>query len=93
MKFVSRMTYHPKPIDPNEVIVSHEIDVLCYTSSDTPAVAGRVAVDYLDFVRANILGQSVMHVCDADSSGWEYVYSSVIEPSHDFDEDPQRLWV
>lgn len=86
MKFVSRMTFHPQPIDPDEVIISHEIDVLCYTDSDASVVAGRVAIDYLDFVRASILGQSVVHVCDADSTGWMNVYSSVIEPSYDFDQ-------
>ena len=86
MKFVSRMTYHPEPIEPNEIIVSHEIDVLCHTSDHTPVVAGRVAVDYLDFGRAEKLGQPVVHVCDADSASWIYLYSNVIEPSHDFDE-------
>jgi hypothetical protein len=80
------MTYNPMPVEPSGVIVSHEIDVVCYTESDAEVTAARISLDHLDFKRAQKLGHPVVHVCDADSAGWENVYSSVIEPSHDFDE-------
>ncbi len=86
MKFQSRSTYFPKPFDPNEVIVAHEIDVVCHADDDDPVVAARIAIDYLDFTRAEKLGCPLVHVCDADSASWERVYSTVIEPSHDFSE-------
>ncbi len=86
MKFQTRMTYNPMPVEPNEVIVSHEIDVICYTESDAEVTAARISLDHLDINRAQKLGHPVVHVCDADSASWERVYSTVIEPSHDFDE-------
>lgn len=86
MQFLSRMTYYPKPYEPNNVIVSHEVDILCRTEFDEPVVGGRVAIDYLDFDRANALGHPILSVCDADSASWEKVYSSVIEPNPDFEE-------
>ena len=49
-------------------------------------VAARLAVDYLDIFRIEAEGQSVLHVCDSDSSGWEHVYSATIEPAANFAE-------
>lgn len=60
------------------------IDVLCRTAGDEDTIAARLAVDYLDIAGAERDGASVLHVCDADSSGWTRVYEATIEPAVDF---------
>lgn len=91
MKFDTRSTYHPKPSEPNHYIRSHVVSVMCSVQSDEEdeyeyeeVVAARLAVDYLDMMRIEVEGQSVFHVCDADSAGWEHVYAATIEPAVNF---------
>ncbi len=86
MRFECKSTYYPKPSEPNDFIRSNLIDVCCFTAGDSDTVAARLAVDYLDILRAESEGQSVLHVCDADSSAWSKVYESMIEPATDFAE-------
>ncbi|PHQ31695.1 hypothetical protein [Rhodopirellula bahusiensis] len=86
MKLRTKSIYHPKPFEPNQYIRPHVVDVVCLTDEgdSEEVIAGRVAVDYLDISRAETAGQSIVHVCDADSQNWEMVYSSTIEPAIDF---------
>ncbi|MCR9209723.1 MAG: hypothetical protein NXI28_15940 [bacterium] len=86
MKLRTESIYHPKPFEPNQYIRPHVVDVTCLTDGDEPEeiIAGRIAVDYLDILRAETAGQSIVHVCDADSQNWEMVYSATIEPAIDF---------
>ena len=86
MRFECRSTYYPKPCSPENFIRSNLIDVCCFTAGDSDTIAARLAVDYLDIQRAENAGQSVLHVCDADSSAWLKVYESTIEPATDFAE-------
>ena len=81
MRFEGKYTFRPKPYGPDEFIVPHEVDVVCYTGDENSVVAGRVAFDFLDIMRAEIEGESVLNVCDADSGGWSSVYSALIEPA------------
>lgn len=99
MRFDTQSTYHPKPFEPKDYIRSHVVSVVCPTQDAPPeddpeyedleydeVVAARLAVDYLDISRIENEGQSVLHVCDSDSAGWEHVYSATIEPAEDFAE-------
>ncbi len=86
MHFECRSTFHPKPFEPSHYIRSHDICVQCFSTSDTMTTAGRLAVDYLDFARAESEGFSICHVCDDDSAEWEEVFSAIIEPAPDFAE-------
>lgn len=86
MRFECRSTYHPKPLEPDDYIRPHDISVICSSSDDEEVVAARLAVDHLDILRAELEGQSVCHICDADSADWEHVYSATIEPAIDFAE-------
>jgi hypothetical protein len=68
------------------------IDVMCFRSeADDEILVARLAIDHLDLIRAEEDGANVLMICDADSAGWESVYSSIIEPGvnsteirHDF---------
>ncbi|TWU51555.1 hypothetical protein [Rubripirellula reticaptiva] len=84
MRFECQSTYYPKPTEPNHYIRTSEIDVWCHTAGDEPAIAARLAVDYLDIDRADSEGESILHVCDADSATWMQVYEATIEPDIDF---------
>jgi len=92
MRFETHSTYYPKPFEPDHYIRSHEVAVMCSVDEGNEdddyneVMAARLAVDYLDIFRAEAEGQSVLHICDADSSGWEHVYSATIEPAEDFAE-------
>ncbi len=86
MRLHYRFDHHPKPIDPKQYIRCGEVDVLVSNLDDEQVTAGRLEVDHLDIARAEAAGQRIIDVCDSDSSEWEYVYSSVIEPAHDFSE-------
>jgi hypothetical protein len=84
MRFECNSISYPKPTDPIHYFCTNEIDVWCNTAGDEPAVAARLAVDYLDIARAVSDGQSIVHVCDADSSAWMQVYEATIEPDINF---------
>lgn len=84
MRFECNSTFYPKPTDPTHYFRTDEIDVWCNTAGDEPAVAARLAVDYFDIARAVSDGQSILHVCDADSSAWMQVYETTIEPDINF---------
>jgi len=93
MRFDTRSTYCPKPFEPNHYIRSNVVSVVCPVQCDEEddyeygeAVAGRLAIDYLDICRIEAEGQSVLHVCDADSAGWDHVYAATIEPAANFTE-------
>jgi hypothetical protein len=86
MRFKCESTYNPKPSSPEGYITANLIDVFCLTAGGEETVAARLAVDYLDILRAESEGQSVLHVCDADSSAWMKVYESTIDPAIDFAE-------
>lgn len=84
MRFECNSIFYPKPTDPTHYISTNEIDVWCHTVGDEPAVAARLAVDYLDIARAVSAGESILHICDADSAGWMNVYEETIEPDINF---------
>jgi hypothetical protein len=84
MRFECRSTFYPKPTDPTHYFQTNEMDVRCHTVGDEPTIAARLAVDYLDIARAVSDGQSILHLCDADSSGWMQVYEATIEPDIHF---------
>lgn len=86
MRFECRSTFFPKPFEPSHYIRPHDILVRCFSTADTWTTVGRLAVDYLDFARAESEGFSICHVCDDDSAEWEEVYSAIIEPAPDFAE-------
>ncbi|QDT04834.1 hypothetical protein K227x_32310 [Rubripirellula lacrimiformis] len=84
MRFECNSIFYPKPTDPTHYFRTNEMNVWCYTDGDEPVVAARLAVDYLDIARAVSDGQSILHVCDADSSAWMHVYEATIEPDIHF---------
>ncbi len=84
MRFRCTSTFHPKPYEPSDYIRPNVIEVVCRTAGDEDAIAARLAVDYLDIANAERDGASVLHVCDADSSGWTGVYEATIEPAVNF---------
>jgi hypothetical protein len=55
------------------------IDIVC-SSGDQEIVAGRLAMDHLELSRAIYDGVSIFDICDADSQGWEHVFSALFEP-------------
>lgn len=88
MRFECRSIFYPKPLEPDDYIRPHDVSVICSTS-DEEVIAARLAVDYLDILRAEIDGESVCDVCDADSAGWKCV-SCHSGPTHrgiDFSSD------
>ncbi len=84
MQFECNSIFYPKPTDPTHYFNTNEIDVWCHTDGDEPAIAARLAVDYLDIARAVGAGESILHICDAESAGWMSVYETTIEPDIHF---------
>ena len=84
MRLRSQFDYYPQPGNPDMYLRPATIDVVCFTETGEDAIAGRMAVDHLDLVRAEIEKVSVYDICDADSGGWEAVYKALFEPGLDF---------
>jgi hypothetical protein len=49
-------------------------------------LAGRLAFDLLDIGRAEVAGENLYEICDADSAGWEGVYAALFEPEGEYGE-------
>ncbi|TWU37449.1 hypothetical protein [Novipirellula artificiosorum] len=84
MRIDCHSTFYLKPSDPTHYFRRSEMDVWCHTNGDEPTIAARLAVDYLDIARADSEGQSILHICDADSAAWMQVYEATIEPDINF---------
>jgi len=84
MRFSCKFDYYPAPCEPNLFINPVTIDVLCNDTSYGEQVVARMSIDHLDLMRAEACGEDVLIVCDADSAGWEAVYSALFEPGNDF---------
>ena len=92
MRFDCSYTYYPAPSEPDDYLRLMKIDVNCFhAESDEEILVARLAIDHLDLIRAEEDGANLLMICDADSAGWESVYSSIIEPGvnsteirHDF---------
>ena len=92
MRFECKYTYYPAPCEPDDYLRAMTVDVMCFQKdTDEEVLVARLAIDHLDLIRAEADGMDVLMVCDADSAGWESVYSSIIEPGinsteirHDF---------
>lgn len=80
MKFHCQFDYYPQPYEPNFYIREMIIDVVCGTAEGDEVVAGRLAIDHLDIIRADVSGESIYEVCDADSGGGERVFAGLFEP-------------
>ncbi|MBS0207177.1 MAG: hypothetical protein JSS49_30240 [Planctomycetes bacterium] len=55
-----------------------------YGADDDRIVLGRIAGDLLPMVDVMDAGENLYDVCDADSAGWEEVYSILFENGFDF---------
>ncbi len=84
MRIEYHSTIYPKPSELNHYICSSEIDVWFPSEDGESVVAARLSVDYLDIARAVSAGESILHICDADSSAWMQVYEATIEPDINF---------
>ena len=84
MRFAIHSNFYPRPYEPNNLIQSMEIDVICPSDAEDDVVAGRISVDFLDIVRVERFGASLFHVCDADSAEWTHLYETIVEPATDF---------
>ena len=84
MRFSCHFDYYPEPWDPQFFINPVTVDVLCGDENGNDCLVARMAIDHLDLIRAETSGQDVLDVCDADSAGWEAVYSALFEPGEDF---------
>ena len=83
MRFHCQFDYYPQPYEPNLYLRPTIVDVMCTTERDNEVVAAQLAFDYLDFMRAEEEAEHIYDVCDADSSGWESVYSALLEQRGD----------
>ncbi|TWT67507.1 hypothetical protein [Allorhodopirellula solitaria] len=63
--------HHPKPDDPQQNIDNHIVEVVFGTEDDAEVVAGRLAIDYLDWTRTKFSSGDILQIADADSGGWE----------------------
>jgi hypothetical protein len=86
MRLRCQFEYYPQPYEPELYLRPVAIDVVCHSEPDSEAIAGRIALDHLDLVRAETTGENVHDICDADSGGWEAVYAALFEPALDFAE-------
>lgn len=71
MWFKTQTIHYPKPDDPQQFIDNYVVEVVCTADNDSEVVAGRLAIDYLDLMRANLSSRDVLQIADADSGGWE----------------------
>lgn len=71
MWFKTQTIHHPRPDDPQLFIDNHVVDIVCGTEDYAEVVAGRIAIDYLDLMRASLSGEDILQIADADSGGWE----------------------
>ena len=89
MYFRCQFCYYPQPFEPNLYIQEMTVEVLCGTDEEgvgDGVVAARLAVDVLDISRAQVADVRIYDICDADSAGWEHVYSAMFDP------DSQAEW-
>lgn len=84
MRFRCHFDHYPVPEAPNSFINHATIDVLCADEDGCDCLVARLAIDHLDLVRTELAGENVFQVCDADSGGWEAVYSALFEAGQDF---------
>ncbi len=80
MRFDCKFRYYPHVTEPDDFIRPYVIDIICSSETDEEVIVAKIALDYLDIVRAEVSRQHLYEVCDADSAGWEHVYSAIIEP-------------
>ena len=84
MRFSCHFNYHPAPYDPEFFINPVTIDVFCDDGNGDEQLAAKLAIDHLNLSRVESCGEDLLHVCDADSTGWEAVYSALFELGEDF---------
>ena len=80
MRFQCQFDYYPRPAESDEYIRPMVVDVMCTNEKFDEVVAARIAVDHLDLTRALAASEMVYDICDADSAGWERVYTALFEP-------------
>ena len=71
MWFNTQSVHCPRPIEPQQFIDNHVVEVVCSTEDYNEVVAGRIAIDYLDLIRADFNSGDILGIADADSGGWE----------------------
>ena len=86
MEFHCQFKHYPQPCDPQFYLRPVTVDVMCFTESGNEALAGRLAFDLLDIGRAEVAGENLYEICDADSAGWEGVYAALFEPEGEYGE-------
>ncbi len=91
MRFSCAFDYHPAPNDDDQYINPVTVEVLGWGTDGSEHLIAKLAIDHLDLTRAATAGVSVYNICDADSSGWEAVYSILLQPGQYFDELKSEL--
>ncbi|MCA9120993.1 MAG: hypothetical protein H6822_31095 [Planctomycetaceae bacterium] len=80
MKFRCQFDYYPQPFGPEQYLREMLVEVVGLTHAGEDALFARLAIDHLDLGRAELSSERVYEICDADSAGWEQVYSALFEP-------------
>ena len=90
MEFRCQFTYMPQPCEPGFYIRPMTIDIFCLHEVENE-LAGRLAIDHLDLMRANSDGVNVFDICDSDSQGWGDVYEATLESKKGYAELRQEF--
>jgi hypothetical protein len=79
MRFACHFDYSPHPIEPELYINPLTVDVFCSDEDLADCLVARLRIDHLNLTRAEASGANIYQICDADSSGWEAVYTAILE--------------
>lgn len=91
MRFSCAFDYYPAPAEDCQYINPAVIEVYGWGTDGSEQLIAKLAIDHLDLTRAATAGVSIYDVCDSDSSGWEAVYSILLQPGQDFAEPKEEL--
>lgn len=81
MRFDYNRTYHLAIYEPNFHISEGTVDIIVGDEDGGEHVVGRASLDLLDYYKNRNGECSLYDVCDADSAGWEHVFSLLFDPN------------
>lgn len=75
--------------EPDDFIRHLDLTIFDFDDDDDRIMLGKFAADLLPMNETMNADESLLDVCDADSAGWEEVYSILFEDGHEFKEELQ----
>lgn len=80
MRLEYKRTHHISIYEPNFHISEGVVDIVVGDEDGGEHVVGRASLDLLDYYKDRNGECSLFDVCDADSAGWEHVFSLLFDP-------------